>query len=206
MSKLCVFDIEGNGLDANKIWVMSAAIFSKGKWRLKSTHDYDEMRSFFLNTDVLVGHNIIRWDIPTIERILGIKIEARLIDTLALSWYLEPSRHVHGLDDWGKKFNIPKPKITDGEWLGPLEGETHEEFLAKMRHRCEEDVKINCKLYDKQVKDLQNLYDNDHKQARKLVDYLMFKMDCAKEAERSRWKLDVERATRVYEELENAKE
>lgn len=204
--KLCVFDIEGNGLDADKIWVMSAAIYSKGKWRIKSTHDYDEMRSFFLGCDTLVGHNIIRWDIPTIERILDIKITARLIDTLPLSWYLEPYKFVHGLDDWGKHFGVPKPKIEDGEWLGALPHETHMEFLAKMKHRCQEDVKINCKLWDKQVKDLHNLYDGDVDETNRLIDYLMFKMDCAKEAEQSRWRLDVERATRVLGELERIKE
>ena len=123
--RLCIFDIEGNGLDADKIWVMSAAVYSKGRWRIKSTHDYDEMRSFFLNTDVLVGHNIIRWDIPTIERILDIKIKARLIDTLAISWYIEPNKFVHGLDDWGKFFGVPKPKIKNEEWLGALPDETH---------------------------------------------------------------------------------
>ena len=160
-SKLCVFDIEGNGLDADRIWVLSAAIYSEGEWRLKSTHDYDEMRSFFLGCDTLVGHNIIRWDIPTVERILDIKIKARLIDTLSLSWYLEPYKVIHGLDDWGTFFDIPKPKITEGEWLGPLEGETMQQFLDKMTNRCQEDVKINCKLWDKQVKNLHNLYDGD---------------------------------------------
>lgn len=204
-SKLCVFDIEGNGLDADRIWVLSAAIYSEGEWRLKSTHDYDEMRSFFLGCDTLVGHNIIRWDIPTVERILDIKVKARLVDTLSLSWYLEPYKVIHGLDDWGTFFGIPKPKITEGEWLGPLEGETMQQFLDKMTHRCQEDVKINCKLWDKQVKNLHNLYDGDVDSSNRLIDYLTFKLDCAKEAELSRWKLDVERSERVLEELEEQK-
>ena len=91
--KICVFDIEGDSLSPTKIWVMSAAIFSKGGWRLKSTTDYDEMRAFFLGCDTLIGHNIMLWDIPHIERILDIKIKAKVIDTLALSWYLEPYRN-----------------------------------------------------------------------------------------------------------------
>ena len=74
--KICVFDIEGDSLSPTKIWVMSAAIFSKGGWRLKSTTDYDEMRAFFLGCDTLIGHNIMLWDIPHIERILDIKIKA----------------------------------------------------------------------------------------------------------------------------------
>lgn len=204
--KVCVFDIEANGINPDKIWVMSAAIYSNGKWRLKSTHDYEEMKSFFLGCDVLIGHNIIRWDIPNVERILNIKIEAELVDTLALSWYLEPYMLIHGLEVWGEHFGVPKPKITDGEWLGALPHETQQQFLAKMTNRCQEDVKINCRLWDKQLKDLRNLYDNDDDGVNRLIRYLMFKMDCAREAERSRWRLDVVKCMNKLGELEAEKE
>lgn len=192
--KTCIFDIEANGLNPDKIWVLSAAIYSMGEWRIKSTTDYDEMRKFFSGVDVIVGHNIARWDIPVIERLLDIKVDAKIIDTLGISWYLYPDKIQHGLEYWGEDFGIPKPKITDEEWLGPLEGESWEDFNKKMRHRCEEDVKINCKLWDKQSKDLDNLYDEDESQVKRIIDYLMFKLDCAREAEEERWKLDVDRA------------
>ncbi len=204
--KICVFDIEGNSLNPDKIWVVSAAIFSDGKWRLKSTTDYDEMRSFFLNTDTLIGHNITLFDIPVVERILDIKIKADLIDTLALSWYLEPYRMRHGLAWWGEDFNIPKPVIQEGEWEGALPHETQEEFLNKMTNRCEEDVKINCNLIDKQWKDLNNLYDGDKKSINRLVKYLMFKIDCAREAERSGWRVDIGRCNSTLEKLIAEKE
>ena len=204
--KICVFDIEANGLHKpDKIWVMSAAVYSKGKWRLKSTHDYDAMRSFFLSADVLVGHNIMLWDIPHIERILDIKITAEIYDTLGFSWYLEPYMLRHGLEVWGEHFGVPKPKITEGEWKGALPHETQEEFLAKMRHRCEEDVRINCKLRDKQVKDLKNLYDNDQKGVDRITNYIMFKMECARAQESSRWKLDVKRCRETFDRLEAEK-
>lgn len=204
--KICVFDIEGNSLNPDKIWVVSAAIFSNGKWRLKSTTDYDEMRSFFLNTDTLIGHNITLFDIPAVERILDIKIKADLIDTLPLSWYLEPYRMRHGLAWWGENFGIPKPVIQEGEWEGALPHETQEEFLQKMTHRCEEDVKINCKLIDKQWKDLNNLYDGDKKAINRLVKYLMFKIDCAREAEKSGWRVDIDRCNSTLEKLIAEKE
>lgn len=194
--KICVFDIEGDSLNPTKIWVMSAAMMSNKKWRLKSTTDYDEMRKFFLSCDVLIGHNIILWDIPHIERILDIKIEAELIDTLALSWYLEPYRMRHGLEFWGEEFGVSKPKIDDWENL------SIEEYI----HRCEEDVKINCKLIDKQWKDLKNLYDGDKNDINRIVKYLMFKMDCARSAEASKWRLDVARCEETIEILEAEKE
>ena len=79
--KLCVFDIEADGLNPTKIYCLTASIYSQGEWRQKSTTDYDEMRKFFLSADVLVGHNIARWDIPVVERILDIKITAKIRDT-----------------------------------------------------------------------------------------------------------------------------
>ena len=96
------------------------------------------MEKFFGEADVLVGHNIIRYDIPTVERILGVQVKAKLVDTLMLSWYLFPNRLMHGLEDWGEEFGVPKPKITDWDNLST------EEYI----HRCEEDVKINTKLWD----------------------------------------------------------
>lgn len=204
--KTCVFDIEGNGLNPTKIWCLSAAIYSQGEWRLKSTSDYDEMRKFFLEADVLVCHNLYRFDIPVVERLLDIKVTAKLVDTLAISWYLYPDRILHGLADWGEYFGIPKPVIEDGEWLGALEGETFEEFQAKMINRCQEDVKINCSLWDKISKDLENLYDEDEGEVERIINYLMFKMDCAREAEKNRWKLDVDRCQTSLAELELLKE
>ena len=59
-----VFDIEANGLNPDKIHCMVA----NGK-----QVDKDFFVSLTEN-DYLIGHNIIRYDIPVIERILGIKI------------------------------------------------------------------------------------------------------------------------------------
>lgn len=204
---ICVFDVEANGLvEPTEIWVLSAAIFSKGKWRMKSTTDYDEMRTFFTRCDVIIGHNIIRWDIPHVERLLGIKIDCEVIDTLGVSWYISPFAGKHGLGSWGEEFGVPKPVITDGEWLGALEGETQEEFIKKMTHRCEQDVRINCMLYDKQMKDLRNLYQQDDKAVDRLIKYMMYKMDMAREAERSRWRLDVDKALDMFDSLTRLKE
>ncbi len=171
-----IFDLEADGLNATKIHCLS--VNYKGK--IKTTVDYDKMRSFFTSAKILCGHNIQRYDIPTVERILGIKVRAKLVDSLALSWYLEPDRVLHGLDEWGTEFGIEKPKIDDWDNLTP------EEY----QHRCEEDVKINTKLWERQWKHLVKLYESEEEAVR-LIDYLSFKMDCAAEQEHSRWKLDV---------------
>lgn len=181
-----VFDVEGDGLKPTKLHCVAMQV----KGTIYDTVDYDRMRSFFLKADVLIGHNIIRWDIPQIERLLGIKIKARLVDTLPLSWYLYPKRLKHGLAEWGVDFGIEKPPIDDWENLTP------EEYV----HRCREDVAINTQLWDRVWKDLLKLY-GDADKAWRLIDYLTFKMDCAREQERSRWLLDIPKATELSQRL-----
>lgn len=181
-----VFDGEFDGFNPTKIHCIAMSV--KGK--MYHEVEYDRERSFFEKADLLIGHNICRFDIPHIERILGIKIKARLVDTLALSWYLYPGRLLHGLEDWGEDFGIPKPKVEDWDNL-PVEVYVH---------RCREDVKINTKLWEKIWKDLLKLY-GDADKAWRLIDYLTFKMDCAREQEASKWLLDVKKCTETRDKL-----
>jgi hypothetical protein len=162
---------------------------------VKHTHDYDEMRYVLLNSETLVGHNIIRFDIPAIERVLDIKVTARLVDTLGLSWYLNHERPKHGLEGYGEDYGVPKPVIKDWNTLTP------EEYA----HRCDEDVKINNRLWRDLELKLNKLYqDPDSKW--KLIDYLSFKLDCAREQEEMQWKLDVDKAQEAYDKIVAMKE
>ena len=181
-----VFDLEGDGFKPTKIHCVAMQV--KGK--IYDEVDYDRERSFFSKADVLIGHNIVRFDIPIVERILGIKVKARLVDTLPLSWYLYPKRLKHGLADWGEDFGVPKPPIEDWDNL-PIE-----EYV----NRCREDVRINTKLWNKIWKDLMKLY-GDEEKAWRLIDYLTFKMDCAREQEASRWLLDQDHCVKTRDKL-----
>ena len=186
-----VFDIETDGFDYTKIHCLAV----QAKDKLGSTCSYKNMKKYFSKAKIVVGHNIIRFDIPAVEKMLGIKVKAKLVDTLALSWYLEPKRPTHGLEDYGEEFGVPKPKVTDWEGLTP------EEY----KHRCEEDVKINTQLWEKQWAKLLRMYDTEE-EAWKLVDYLMFKMACAREQEERGWLIDIPKATELRERLSAAYE
>lgn len=186
--KEVVFDIEADSLDATKIHCLSANMDNK----IGSTTDYARMARLVVRKDViLVGHNIVRYDIPTLERLLGVSIECTLVDTLAISWYLDPTRKRHGLEEYGEEYGIPKPKIDDWENLST------EEYV----HRCEEDVKINTRLWKDQRKMLMRLYGSEEEMFR-LIAYLTFKMQCAADQEKYRWKLDVDRCKQVLAKLE----
>jgi len=184
-----VFDIETDGLldEMTKIHVLSYSCDGKD---IISTGDYDEMREFFATHHYLIGHNIIRFDIPAVEKILGIKVNAKLVDTLALSWYLNFDRPKHGLESYGEDYGVPKPVIKDWNTL------TYEEYA----HRCSEDVKINSRLWRDIWHKLNKLYQDEGEMDR-FIQYLSFKMDCAREQEALRWKLDVERTQAAYDEI-----
>ena len=191
---MAVFDIETDGLldEMTKVHVLS---WMDNNGDVQHTHDYVAMRIFFEEADILVGHNIIRFDIPAVEKLLGVKIKAKLVDTLALSWYLNHDRLKHGLEGYGEDYGVPKPKVTDWDNLSP------EEYA----HRCNEDVKINTRLYRDLMIKMKEIYGNEDDMWR-MIDYLTFKMECAREQEALQWKLDVDKAKTHLEEWTQLKE
>ena len=60
-----VFDIETDGFNPTKIHVLS---YTNEEGEIQSTFDYGEMRTFFLNSNTIIGHNIVRYDVPVVER------------------------------------------------------------------------------------------------------------------------------------------
>jgi len=183
-----VIDIETDGIDATKIHCMSIHDGNK----INTLVTYADMQVFIANLDSndrIIGHNFIRYDAPIIERILNTNLPCEIVDTLALSWYLYPNRTwSHGLEKWGEDLGIAKPKIEDWENL------TIEEYT----HRCEEDVRINTKLWLGFNSYLEQLYDG---KTERILKYLSLKMKCAMLQERSKWKLDVDKAQALLEEL-----
>jgi len=180
------FDLESDGLldTITKIHVLSIGkVNSKGELKIKSVTDYEVMKEFFLNKDITkIGHNVLRYDIPAVDKILGIKAPIKnVIDTLPLSQYLFPELKKHGLEIWGEMLGVAKPKVDDWKTL------TIEEYS----HRCQEDVKINHLLWLEQLTYLRDLYDND-KEVLHLIKYLAFKADCVRVQEEIGVRFDIE--------------
>lgn len=197
LDKVYVIDAESNGLvpESTKIWCMGIGWQNKeGNWVVKSTTNYDDMRKVLGNPEnTVVCHNLIRFDVPLYEKHLGIKVQASLVDSLGLSWYLYPERgqQEHGLAVWGEYFGVPKPKIDDWDNL------TVEEYC----HRVEEDIKINIKLWVKQYEYLKKIYD-DPKDIVRIINYLNFKLTCLKIQEEDGILIDVEQCKKNLEFLQ----
>lgn len=153
--KSYVFDIEADGLldSVKKIWSIVL-------------HDTEtnELFSYFGDSlhvginkikeaDVLIGHNIICFDVPALEKLYGIKIKAKLYDTLLLSRMVWPEIAITA--DAKKKYNIPSHLVGSysleafGYRVGhfKLEHTDWSEWTPKMQEYCEQDVKVNTRLW-----------------------------------------------------------
>jgi len=192
---MILFDIETDGLleDVTKIHCLS---YTRDGSTIHTISDYDSMCKLLLKEKGLIGHNIIRYDIPVLEKILGIKIKSQLFDTLPMSWVINFDRSRHGLEYFGDDFGVPKPEINDWRNL------TLEEYT----HRCEQDVKINWMLWQDLLKKYLYLYNNNKAELNRFFRYLSFKMDCAKEAEMQGWRLDIRKANSCISQLKSLQE
>ncbi len=184
---MAVFDIECDNLyeDVTKIHCLSYTTDGVSFYTLT---DYDDMRKFLESEKTLIGHNICRYDIRVLEKLLGIKIKAKLYDTLPMAWYMDHDQLRHGLEVYGDKYKVPKPVITDWKNLTPDE----------YSHRCETDVKINWLLWQDLIKRMMFLY-KDKQELDRFLQYLTFKMKCAAWQEEVGIKLDID-AVRGYVE------
>ena len=78
-----IMDIETDGLleNATKIHCLSYLNIDTDD-KIVTLVDYNEMKKLLSQDNLeICGHNIVRYDVPVLEKLLGIKITARLIDT-----------------------------------------------------------------------------------------------------------------------------
>ena len=83
-----IFDIETDGLidEVTKIHCLSYQKVTKSGIISGSITKPEEMVTFLQNQKVLIGHNIICYDIPVLKKLLKISLNnINIIDTLALS-------------------------------------------------------------------------------------------------------------------------
>jgi len=191
-----IFDIETDGLyeDVTKIHCLSYRTYTK-KHKLLSEGtltDYQSITNWLKEQKILVGHKIISYDVPVLEQILGVKVGAKLIDTLILTYVLYPYRKKPGLDAWGKSIGIEKPQVLDWKNLD----------LETYMHRCEIDVEINAVIFHMFIKTLTSIYKDNLKDLKRYINYLMFKAKCLWEQEQEGITLDLELIIKTMTALE----
>lgn len=148
------------------------------------------LQAFFDTGPTLIVHNGLLFDKEALSLFNYNVDSVNVVDTLFLSWYLEPKRPKHGLESYGEEFGVPKPIIED--W----ESQTQDDY----NNRVVEDCKIQRRLWLKQYAMLKEIYGTDE-QIDRFLSYLMFKGQELVHQQRNQWKLDVESAEILEKQL-----
>ena len=132
-----IFDIETT-LTADKIWCIVCK--HKGTYyhfRQDKLHRFEE---FIKQTDEVIGHNLIGFDIPVLNRFFGYDLfkKCKITDTLILSRLLNPMLEGgHSLRNWGEKLYKKKYEFDQFDY-----------FSEEMLRYCRNDVDLTEKLYN----------------------------------------------------------
>ena len=108
-------DLEANGLTPDTIWCVVTR--ENGTNVVHTTPD--TLSDALRGSVSVVGHNLIGYDMPVLERLWGITVAPeRVLDTLVLSRLYEPSKSGgHSLRNWGECLGFPKGDHTDWSQL-----------------------------------------------------------------------------------------
>lgn len=193
-----VLDTETNGF-LDKVTKMHCAVFSNVMEEVVATFtplNIHLLPAYLETVDVLIGHNIIGFDLPVIEKLFKFKFKGQKVDTLLMSRLLNPKRLLppqaknrkagpHSIYAWGVRLGVDKPEHED--W---------ENYSEEMLHRCKEDVRINVKVYHTLLAEAKG---KNWKNAFKLT----FKLfECLQKQEQYGWKVDVEYSLKLLDFLE----
>ena len=131
-------DIETNGLDSDTFWV--AVTMQDGE--VLEHYDRDSLAKTLQGDFPVVGHNLIGFDLPVLEKLWDITVDKqRVKDTLVLSRLANPQR------DGGHKLANFGGKGDHDDWscLSP-----------EMVKYCIQDVRVTLEAYNKLKIELRN--------------------------------------------------
>ena len=135
-----VFDIETNGLNPSKVWLVWVYERDTDKYVLFSADTVSAFSQYIKDMGEcrVIGHNIIDFDIPVCERLLATDFsKCSVSDTLVMSRLADPSRDGgHSLGSWGERLGFPKGEHDD--W---------DNFTQDMVEYGKQDVSVNELVY-----------------------------------------------------------
>lgn len=186
-----VFDIEANGLeDPTKVWLIVCKDIDTNEYYIfRNLEDVSELSRFTVfasGVELFIGHNILGYDIPVMERILGIQIEVgRCLDTLIVSKLVDYSRSGHSIEDYGVEFGKEKGNFTD-----------FSAYSQAMEDYCIRDVDICHLVFDKYRR-----YINNPERARSIALEHNFQL-VVNDLHANGFALDVKKATTLLGKVE----
>jgi hypothetical protein len=137
-----LFDIETDGLNPTVIHQLSTMDMSDNTTKSYNGDTLKDGYEYLRQATQLIGHNIIGFDLPVLERLAGLTFDGiEIVDTLVLSRLGNPDRPGgHGLAAWGATLGFPK-----------VEHEDWSQWSPEMEKRCSVDVELNALVYHRLV-------------------------------------------------------
>lgn len=172
-----IFDIETNGLLEETTQIFSLVIYNTQTQKVYSCSNHDSYMpiedglDMLSNADEICGHNIIKFDIPVIQKLYpNFTYKGKLFDTLLMSKLVYPD--IGLMDDINirkgrYKASVPtlsgKKKLIRGSYALMAWGYRLQEYKGtyceeencwanwsdEMQKYCEQDVVVTAKLYEK---------------------------------------------------------
>ena len=197
--KVLAFDIEGNGLneitisrkgeaipEATRIWCASTYDIQTGESKGYRPDEIKQLVSELEEADLVVGHNILGYDLPLLNRLYGVQ-PRNVYDTLVVSRLMWPDKcglpdGSHSLKSWGKHLGEYKDDYSGG-W---------DTFNEEMLSYCVQDSVVTAKIYEYQKNFAKNFGDSlkmEHRVAEVISEQVEngfgFDMERAKDLEQS---------------------
>lgn len=158
-----IFDIETDGLldEVKNLWCIVCRDADTGEVTTYGPDQVDAGVQHLIDSDELIGHNIINYDVPALEK-LGYRVSAfpKLTDTLVMSRLIHtnlaeedkirnlkedyiPSKLTgsHGLKAWGYRLDCHKGTY--------LQDEGFDKFTEGMLVYCVQDTEVTYQLFHK---------------------------------------------------------
>ena len=157
-----IFDIETDGLDLSEISTIHTISLYDSRDGKIHTYDLEDVKhgiKHLSEVDMIVGHNIIDYDIPVIQKFHSFKKSEKVIDTLIFArlvypdlWLVDPKlvkqgrlekrlQGRHSLEAYGQRLGLHKGDYgKDTDW---------KHWSKEMSDYCRLDVKVTLKLFKK---------------------------------------------------------
>ena len=153
-----VFDLESDGL-YDEVTVVHCIVIhdiTKQKTFTYGPESIANALNHLETADVLIGHNIIFYDLPVLEKLYNFKFNKQTIDTLVCSRLIWPKEILNSIDDeyyshvpgglkgspslkaWGYRLSDHKIEFKD-----------FSQYSEEMAAYCRQDVNVTYKLWEK---------------------------------------------------------
>ena len=140
MSNYLIIDIECESLTPQTIWVAVTKDVQTNEEKIWITPHETNTQEFcsYLSGYTLVGHNIIGFDLPAINRLCNAQYElSKCLDTLVLSRLANSWKYSnHSLDSWGVRLGNNKIKFDE-----------YDKLTQEMVDYCVQDVRLTNQLF-----------------------------------------------------------